>query len=178
MRLSLLLAMYYIFDSSGDIILYKATYTSFECFIYYANLLPGFKAANCDCCKLTHTSCTGVFCQPFSSVPNEKCPGDDVRFRCRVTDPSGNGSARWTVTTPNGESSVCTTVSYDQPNTQQTCGPNGEFTSFHAGFIEKGLIYVSFLSVSEDFNGTTVECSDHDFNRVGTEDICILGKYL
>ena len=117
-----------------------------------------------------------MFCQPFFSVPNEKCPGDvTISFTCGVTDPFGNGTTRWTVTTPDGESSVCI-VSHDQSKTQRTCGPNDEIYSLHAGF--NNGINRSRLIVPEDFNGTIVECSDQDLNTVGSADICIVGKII
>ena len=111
---------------------------------------------------------TGIFCQSFSSFPNEKCPGDNVTFTCMVMDTLGIGSTRWIV---EGSSTVCV-VLHNLPTTQ-TCGPNGAFTS---SLDQSGVDFTTILSVSDDFNGTTVECRDQDLNRVGSEDICIVGE--
>ena len=114
----------------------------------------------------------GVFCQLLSSVPIEKCPGDNVTFTCVVTDTSGTSSTRWIVTTPDGESSTLCVVLHDLRR-MDTCGPNGEFTSSFFG--QNGNNYTSALSVSDYFNETMVECGGPSSNS--TEDICIVGEY-
>jgi hypothetical protein len=117
---------------------------------------------------------TGIFCQRFFSSPNQKCTGDEVTFTCLVTDNSTGaiGSTLWNVTTPAGDSSFCS-VRHNLLLTV-TCGPDNEFTSMLTE--QNGDNYTTTLSVPVDFNETTVECLDTVTRRVGSEDICIVGK--
>ena len=123
------------------------------------------------CISFVHT---GVFCQTFFSTPIQKCPGDDITFTCVVMDTSGVGVTTWSVTIPAGESSTCDV----RHNLQRTeiCGPNGEFSSSDA--VENGDNYTSTLSVSDDFNGTTVVCLDQALSKVGSENICTVGEII
>ena len=59
--------------------------------------------------------------------------------------------------------------------TTQTCGPNGAFTS-NIDLDEVNI--TSTLSVFDDFNETRVQCTDQSLNRVGSEDICIVGESI
>ena len=90
-------------------------------------------------------------------------------------DTSGTGSTRWNVTTPAGESSTLCIVFHNQPTTD-TCGPNGEFISHLAD--QNGDNYTSTLSVSDDLNGTRVECSDQTLSTIVSENICIIGESI
>ena len=98
-----------------------------------------------------------------------------MSFTCVVTDPLGTGSTRWNVTTPDGESSTVCVVLHNLP-VPQTCGPDGEFSSSLVG--QNGDNYISTLNVSDDFNGTTVECGDQGRSIIDSENICIVGESI
>ena len=93
-----------------------------------------------------------------------------MTFTCVVTDTPGTGSTRWTVTT--AESSTLCVVFHNLP-IMDACGPDGKFISHLTG--QNGVNYTSTLSVSDDFNGTTVKCTDQGLSRVDSEIICIVG---
>ena len=108
---------------------------------------------------------TGVLCQ----LPSTKdiCPGDDVTFSCNTTQIA----VTWLVTPAVGNVSSCTVVRDTTPTA--TCGPMDVFTAaFSGGDMTSTL---SAQSVTDDLNGTRVECLD-----VGDvdEEICIIGQRI
>ena len=118
---------------------------------------------------------TGVLCQPFSSSPDEICPGDNVTFTCVVVDPDGNSFTTWIVTLDGGEQDCI--LRHNRPNEVATCGPGQLFTSSFTD--QSGDNYTSTLrveSISDSLNGTRVECEDPSLMDVGMENICIIGK--
>ena len=88
------------------------------------------------------------------------CPGDDVTFMCN-TSPN---AVTWRVTPAVGNVSLCTVVRDTTPTA--TCGPMDVFTAAISGAT------LSAQSVTDDLNGTRVECLDGDAD----EEICIVGQ--
>ena len=117
---------------------------------------------------------SGVFCQSFSSSPEEICPGDNVTFTCVVVDPDGISFTTWRVTLDGGEQDCI--LRHNRPNEVETCGPGQLFTSSFTS--QSGDNYTSTLrveSISDDLNSTSVECEGPAM-AVGNENICIIGK--
>ena len=106
--------------------------------------------------------------------PDEICPGDDVTFTCVVE----SGVTRWTVS-PGGNDGVCIYLSSGQ--TPDTCGPDGRFRSSRTEGSETAAnSSLSVVSITEDLNGTMVECADGNniTDIIGSDDICITGKFV
>ena len=85
---------------------------------------------------------------------------------------------RWTVSL-GGNVGECTYLSESQ--IPDTCGPNGRFRSSRTEGSETAAnSSLSVVSITEDLNGTMVECTDgtNVTNIIGSKTICILGKIL
>ena len=107
---------------------------------------------------------TGVLCQ----LPSTKdiCPGDDVTFICNTTQIG----IIWRVTPAVGNVSTCVVIHDTTPT--DICGPMDVFT---AALSEDDMTStLSAQSVTDDLNGTMVECLDGDVD----EEICIVGQRI
>ena len=115
--------------------------------------------------NLYSTTFTGVLCQ----LPSTKdiCPGDDVTFTCETTI----NAVAWRVTPAVGDFSSCT-VFHDAPSVIERCGPMDVFTAAVSG--DNMTSTLSAQSVTDDLNGTKVECSAGDVD----EEICIVGQRI
>ena len=114
-------------------------------------------------------SFTGVLCQSFTA-PTEICPGDDVTFTC-VVDP-----ATFWVVTPGGDDEVCVYRS-GNPDVTDTCGPDGRFTSSRTDMSQDiNNSSLSVVSITNDLNGTLIECSDVNNELIDSYSICIVGR--
>jgi hypothetical protein len=104
--------------------------------------------------------------------PDEICPGDDVMFTCVV----GNGATvAWSVD-PGGTDGLCLYVTTLQNS--DICGPDGRFNSSRTeGSDSAANSSLSVVSITEDLNGTMVECADatNITDIIGSDDICITG---
>ena len=103
--------------------------------------------------------------------PNEICPGDDVTFTCVVD----SGVTRWSVS-HGGSDGECTYISGSQA--PDTCGPDGRFRSSRTESSDSTAnSSLSVVSITEDLNGTMVECTDGNniTDIIGSKTICILG---
>ena len=61
------------------------------------------------------------------------------------------------------------------------CGPNNRFRSSRTEGSETAAnSSLSVVSITEDLNGTMVECTDatNVTNIIGSDDICITGKFV
>ena len=86
--------------------------------------------------------------------------------------------ARWTVS-PGGNGGVCAYLSGTQD--PDTCGPDGKFRSCRTeGSKSADNSSLSVVSITEDLNGTIVECADGNnaTDIIGSKTICILGIIL
>jgi hypothetical protein len=103
--------------------------------------------------------------------PDEICPGDDVMFTCVV----GNGATvAWSVD-PGGTDGLCLYVTTLQNS--DICGPDGRFNSSRTeGSDSAANSSLSVVSITEDLNGTMVECADatNITDIIGSKTICIL----
>ena len=84
----------------------------------------------------------------------------------------------WTVS-PGGSNGECIYLSGSQ--TPDTCGLNGRFRSSRTEGSENATnSSLSVVSITEDLNGTMVECADGTdvTDIIGTDVICIAGKFV
>ena len=82
---------------------------------------------------------------------------------------------RWSVS-PGGNDGVCIYLSGTEE--AENCGPDGRFTSSRTEGSETAAnSSLSVVSITEDLNGTMVECTDgtNVTNIIGSKTICILG---
>ena len=118
---------------------------------------------------------TGVQCQSFSPPTEDICLGDNITYTCAVVNSDFRFTTFWRLT-PDGGVPPCI-VQHNQPDIMQTCGPGRVFTSSLTGQSGDNTSFTSTLSVesiSENLNGTTVQCDDADSDTVGSTDICVL----
>ena len=112
--------------------------------------------------------------QSFTGPSNGIYPGDDVTFTC-VVDAA---LTVWTVN-PGGWNPEC---NYRQsvPTVSASCGPGDRFTSSQTD--ENGDTNnssLSVVSITNDLNGTSVTCSDGNYNLIGFNDtICVIGNRI
>ena len=74
---------------------------------------------------------------------------------------------------------MCTYLSSAQD--PDTCGPDGRFRSSRTEGSETAAnSSLSVVSITEDLNGTMVECADGNniTDIIGSDDICITGKFV
>ena len=107
----------------------------------------------------------------FSGPSSGICPGDDVTFTCVVD----SGVTRWTFSPPGEPDRTCTYLS-GLPD-ENPCNPPEE--RFRISQTEGSASNNSSLSlalITENLNKTMVGCTDGiGGNRVGTDNICIVG---
>ena len=63
----------------------------------------------------------------------------------------------------------------------ENCGPDGRFRSSRTEGSETAAnSSLSVVSITEDLNGTMVECADatNITDIIGSDDICITGKFV
>ena len=97
------------------------------------------------------------------------CPGDDVTFTCVVET-----TTRWTVT-PGGDDRECVYLSVSQSSDR--CGPDGRFTSSRTEMSDNiNNSSLSVINITNDLNGTVVECTDATGNFNESSGICIIGE--
>ena len=117
----------------------------------------------------------GVLSQ-FSPPNGDICPGSDIEFTC-VGNSLSVSTTRWEIT-PGGGDPACT-VSHNQPNEMQDCGPGDIFTSNLTG--QTGVNYTSSLRAEDvplSLNWTMVECVDGAGPwSIGSATICIVCKH-
>ena len=124
----------------------------------------------CTCTCLHSLTCTpqflaGVLCQLSST--EDICPGDNITFTCVSTI----NTVTWRVTPPVGSSSFCN-LAHDEPSRNVMCGPMDVFTAAVSG--DNMTSTLSTQSVTDDLNGTRVECDLGDVD----EEICIVGQRI
>ena len=111
------------------------------------------------------TLSTGVLCQLSST--EDICPEHDVIFTCVSTI----NAVVWRVASAVGGFSLCV-VFHDTPSVNDTCGPMDVFTAVVSGDNMTSILSVQ--SVTDDLNGTRVECAVGDVD----EEICIVGQRI
>ena len=88
-----------------------------------------------------------------------------------------SGTTRWTVS-PGGSDGVCTYLSASGAQDPDTCGPDGRFISSPTEGSETAAnSSLSVVSITEDLNGTMVECNNVT-DIIGSKTICIRGIML
>ena len=117
-------------------------------------------------------SFTGVLCQSFTAPTGEICPGDDVTFTCVV-----DLATFWRVTsTPRGDDDECVYRS-GSPDITDACGPDDRFTSSRTDMSQDiNNSSLSVVSITNDLNGTLIECSDVNSELIDLYSICIIGR--
>ena len=131
----------------------------------------------CACCTELFMF-TGVLCQSFSPPTEDICLGDSITYTytCVVVNSDVRFSTTWRLT-PDGGVPPCD-VRHNLPEIQ-TCGPGRVFTSSLTGQSGDSTSFTTTLSVesiSENLNGTRVQCLDAGLETVGSKDICIVGE--
>ena len=114
--------------------------------------------------------CLGALCQSFTAPTGEICPGDDVTFTCV----GGTATTIWVVSS--GEDTDTCLYRTSDPDNTETCGPERRFTSSQTEMSEDiNNSSLSVVSITNDLNGTVVECVNGLDDTIGSFKICIIG---